>query len=263
MRDSQAALASALSAATFLLLLPGGLCARIIGGTEVAAHSRPYMALIRGTNDSLCAGALIADAWVLTAAHCALNRSSQVILGAHSQSKQEPEKQIMSVKKQIPFPHYKKNRHEGDLQLLKLGRKATINRHVAILSLPKRGEDVKPGTKCRVAGWGMIHNSKLSASDTLREVWVTVLDRETCNGPKYYGHNPVIRRDMICAGDRRGGKDTCNGDSGSPLICEGTFRGVTSFGKPGKCGDPRGPGVYMLLSQKYLSWIRETTRRAA
>ncbi|ELK31756.1 Granzyme A [Myotis davidii] len=247
MRDSQAALASALSAATFLLLLPGGLCARIIGGTEVAAHSRPYMALIRGTNDSLCAGALIADAWVLTAAHCALNRSSQVILGAHSQSKQEPEKQIMSVKKQIPFPHYKKNRHEGDLQLLKA-------RTFDFLSVDSNVTG--PPTIWPPA-------CKLSASDTLREVWVTVLDRETCNGPKYYGHNPVIRRDMICAGDRRGGKDTCNGDSGSPLICEGTFRGVTSFGKPGKCGDPRGPGVYMLLSQKYLSWIRETTRRAA
>lgn len=53
------------------------------------------------------------------------------------------------------------------------------------------------------------------------------------------------------------------GDSGSPLICEGTFRGVTSFGKPGKCGDPRGPGVYMLLSQKHLNWITKTIQGAA
>lgn len=52
------------------------------------------------------------------------------------------------------------------------------------------------------------------------------------------------------------------GDSGSPLICEGTFRGVTSFGKEDKCGDPRGPGVYVLLSQKYLTWIVGTVKGA-
>lgn len=52
------------------------------------------------------------------------------------------------------------------------------------------------------------------------------------------------------------------GDSGSPLICKGTFRGITSFGKKGKCGDPRGPGVYTLLSQKYLSWIIQTMQGA-
>ncbi|CAK6444094.1 unnamed protein product [Pipistrellus nathusii] len=264
MRDSPAALASALSAATFLLLLPAGLCGRIVGGWEVPAHSRPYMALVHsGPKGSLCAGALVADGWVLTAAHCALSRSAQVILGAHSKSKQEPEKQILGVRKQIPYPYYSKARHEGDLKLLKLRGKATINKNVAILSLPLRGEDVKPGTKCHVAGWGLMHNDKLSQPNTLREVNVTVLDRKTCNGPKYYGHDPVITRDMICAGDPKGGRDTCNGDSGSPLICEGTFRAVTSFGKQGRCGDPWGPGVYTLLSQKHLNWIRKTIRRAA
>ena len=44
------------------------------------------------------------------------------------------------------------------------------------------------------------------------------------------------------------------GDSGSPLIREGVFRGVTSFGK---CGDSRKPGVYILLTKKYLNWIRK------
>lgn len=52
------------------------------------------------------------------------------------------------------------------------------------------------------------------------------------------------------------------GDSGAPLICEGIFRGVTAFGLPGKCGDPRGPGVYILLSKKHLNWIVNTMKHA-
>lgn len=45
------------------------MCERIIGGQEVIPHSRPYMALLKN-NREICAGALIADDWVLTAAHC-------------------------------------------------------------------------------------------------------------------------------------------------------------------------------------------------
>lgn len=45
------------------------------------------------------------------------------------------------------------------------------------------------------------------------------------------------------------------GDSGSPLICDNIFRGVTSFGK---CGNPQKPGVYILLTKKHLNWIKKT-----
>ncbi|KAM7149264.1 granzyme A [Molossus nigricans] len=253
-------LASSLAAAALLLLVPEGLCGRIIGGNPVAPHSRPYMALLTG--EGLCGGALIADRWVLTAAHCKLNKTSRVILGAHSRTKHEPEKQIMLVKGQFPYPCYDKNTHEGDLKLLKLGKRATINKNVAILRLPRRGSDVKPGTKCRVAGWGLFHNTLSSAPDTLREVNVTIIDRRTCNDQNHYNFDPVIGLNMICAGDLKGGKDSCNGDSGGPLICDGTFRGITSFGKAGRCGDPRAPGVYVLLSQKYLDWIIQTMQGA-
>nr|XP_008530617.1 PREDICTED: granzyme A [Equus przewalskii] len=252
-------LASSLSTVIFLLLIPEDFCEKIIGGNEVTPHSRPYMVLLNG--DKVCAGALIADNWVLTAAHCVMNRKSEVILGAHSKTKKEPEKQIMFVKKEFISPCYDPETHESDLKLLQLNKKATINKNVAILRLPKKGDDVKPGTVCRVAGWGKYSN-RSPASDILREVNVTVIDRKVCNDPKHYNFKPVIGLNMICAGNLRGGKDSCNGDSGSPLICEGTFRGVTAFGLPGKCGDPRGPGIYSLLSKKHLNWIIKTMQGA-
>nr|XP_019598470.1 PREDICTED: granzyme A [Rhinolophus sinicus] len=260
MRNSGSFWASFLSIVIFLLLIPEDFCVEIIGGKEVTPHSRPYMVLVKG--DEICGGALIAKNWVLTAAHCVTKRKTQIILGAHSISKHEPEKQKMSIKKEVPYPCYDSNSHEGDLKLLKLNKKATINKNVAVLPLPKKGDDVKPNTKCQVAGWGLTKNDKSTQSDILREVNVTVIDRKTCNDEKHYNYNPMIGPNMICAGYSSGGRDSCNGDSGSPLICDGTFRGITSFGSPGKCGDPRKPGVYVLLSEKHLNWIRKTTKGA-
>ncbi|KAM6157321.1 granzyme A [Erethizon dorsatum] len=260
MRNSYVFLASSLSIVIFLLLIPQDSCVRIIGGYEVAPHSRPYMVLLKLNKENICAGALIAEKWVLTAAHCDLNKKSQVILGAHSITMDEAEKQIISIKKEFPHPCYDPDTHENDLKLLQLDKKATINKNVAILQLPKNGNDAKPGTICHVAGWGMTHNNS-PLSDILREVNVTIIDRKICNDAKHYNFNPVIGLNMICAGSPHGGKDSCNGDSGSPLLCAGVFRGITSFGLKGKCAVPRAPGVYVLLSKKYIHWINKTMKR--
>ncbi|XP_006874696.1 PREDICTED: granzyme A-like [Chrysochloris asiatica] len=243
-------------AALFLLLIPGVFSeplVGIIGGHEVAPHSRRYMTLLKGTE--VCAGALIKENWVLTAAHCQIKRSTQIILGAHSIGHNEKFKQIFSFNKTFTYPCNDPQTHEGDLQLIQLKGRATINKAVGLLPLPKTGEDVKPNTKCHVAGWGSTKTDPCGVSDTLREVNVTVIDRKICNGAKYYNFQPIISNDMICAGDKKGESDSCKGDSGSPLICDNIFRGVTSFGK---CGDPKKPGVYILLTNKHLNWIRKT-----
>lgn len=68
---------------------------------------------------------------------------------------------------------------------------------------------MKPGTQCRVAGWGKFHN-KSPVSDVLREVNITVIDRKICNDQKHYNYNPMIGVNMICAGSFKGGRDSCN-----------------------------------------------------
>uniref|UniRef100_A0A8C9A2A2 Chymase n=1 Tax=Prolemur simus TaxID=1328070 RepID=A0A8C9A2A2_PROSS len=261
MRNPCAFLASSLSVVVFLLLIPEDACVKIIGGHQVIPHSRPYMVLLNISKANICAGALIAEDWVLTAAHCKLNKMSQVVLGAHSKTNKEPEKQIMFVKKEFPYPCFDPDTHEGDLKLLQLHKKAIINKNVAIIRLPKTGADVKPGTICRVAGWGRIHN-RSPPSDTLQEVNVTIIDRKICNDEKHYNFNPVIGQNMLCAGSRKGGKDSCDGDSGSPLVCGGVPRGITAFGLPEQCGVPQAPGVYTLLSKKHLNWIIKTMKGA-
>ncbi|XP_006889655.1 PREDICTED: granzyme A-like [Elephantulus edwardii] len=255
MRPFCAFLPSFLSFVIFLLLVHKAFCAKIIGGKEVVPHSRPYMVLLDGPE--ICAGALIKENWVLTAAHCYLDKNSKAILGAHTRKSKEPEKQITSIKEEINYPDYNRYTKDGDLKLLKLNKEAILNKYVEILDLPNNAEDVNPGTQCRVAGWGMYQSNLRKPSNILKEVNITVLERKICNDENHYNNNPVIKLNMICAGSLQGGTDTCKGDSGSPLICDGVLRGITSFGRPGKCGDSQGPGIYTRLTKEHLEWIKK------
>ncbi|NXT56728.1 GRAA protein, partial [Pluvianellus socialis] len=228
-----------------------GLCVDIFGGYEVKPHSRPFMALIEGGNE-LCGGALIKENWVLTAAHCKME-GGKVTLGAHSQEAEEKEKQFFEIAKIYRYPCYNSNHKENDLMLLQLKKRAKINKAVRPIPLPTSSDDPKPGTTCTVAGWGQTDNDPESLSDTLREVNITVIKRQTCN--KHYKNKPVITDNMICAG-KAGKEDSCPGDSGGPLICNNKMTGITSFGQ--KCATVGAPGVYTRLTKQYLQWIRKT-----
>ncbi|XP_058891805.1 granzyme A-like [Acipenser ruthenus] len=242
--------------AVTLLRIPGDVCMEIIGGKEVAKHSRPYMALIKRMNVAVCGGAVIKEKWVLTAAHC-YDKKLTVVLGAHSCSKLEQDQQTFKVKQLIPHSCFDNETGVNDLMLLELDKAAKLNKFVSKLKLPATFKDVKAKSQCRVAGWGTTNQKNNTASDILMEVNVTVFDRRTCNEKKYYNFKPVITNEMLCAGDKRGKKDTCRGDSGGPLICDNEFKAITSFGHKSGCG--KIPGVYTLLTTKHVQWIKKIT----
>ncbi|NWS86105.1 GRAA protein, partial [Toxostoma redivivum] len=243
--------------AVILLVIHGGLCVDIIGGNEVKPHSRPFMAQIKGQKGDFCGGALIKENWVLTAAHCKVEKG-KVILGAHSLKKREKEQQTFRIAKLIAYPCYDPSTKENDIMLLQLQGRAKLNKAVRPISLPPSYDDPKPGTICTVAGWGKTGNNPYKIPTALMEVNITVIKREICNDKYHYNGKPVITENMICAGAKNGGKDSCDGDSGGPLICNNELRGITSFGKQKRCGKADSPGVYTRLTERYLEWIRKT-----
>ncbi|XP_077203229.1 granzyme A-like [Paroedura picta] len=245
------------SATILFMEISKGQCAGIIGGKESSPHSRPFMALIKG--EELCGGTLVKQSWVLTAAHCKLGSNPEIILGAHSLTKQEESQQVFKMAQSIIYPCYELESRDNDLMLLQLKGTAKLNQYVKTIKLPNTYTDLKPGTQCLVAGWGITHNKDKKPSDTLREASVTVFARSLCNDKKHYNSKPVITMNMVCAGDKKGKRDTCKGDSGGPLICKEEQRGITSFGRLSKCGSAQYPGVYTRLTKTHLLWIRKVT----
>ncbi|XP_078097111.1 transmembrane protease serine 9-like [Mustelus asterias] len=242
------------------------VCTEIIGGRVIKPHSRPYMVSIQVNKQHICGGALITPRWVLTAAHCDVFSQvghCKVLLGAHSLTKLQKGKKTIKVLKTFPHPNFDEETAKNDLMLLQLVQAAVLNKYVSTLELPKSTGDVKAGTKCSVAGWGTTDPEVLKASDTLREVNITIVPRKRCNSEKYYNYDPFITKDMLCAGDSRARKDSCAGDSGGPLICtmknkKKEYKGIVSGG--GDCGEPTKPGIYTRLSKQYLNWITKLIR---
>ncbi|XP_070820004.1 granzyme A-like [Chaetodon trifascialis] len=240
---------------TVLLTVQSSQGSEIIDGKEVQPHSLPFMALLENKAPA-CGGILISTSWVLTAAHC--TDIKKVLLGVHSIKDQEKDyRQVRKVKSQVRHPCYDKEEKVNDLQLLKLDKPVKQTKAVKSLPLGNTVKEPAAGTQCLVAGWGKTKNNAKVMSNVLMSANVTVIDRVKCNSPEYYNLRPVITNGMICAGSNgKNRADTCEGDSGGPLLCNGALTGVTSFGA--RCGLLKKPGVYSFLSEKQLKWIKKT-----
>ncbi|GIY51279.1 serine protease filzig [Caerostris extrusa] len=93
----------------------------------------------------------------------------------------------------------------------------------------------------------------------LQEVQVPIMSNADCVEMfKDAGHTKLIKPTFLCAGYKSGGKDSCEGDSGGPLMVERdtgqwVLAGTVSHGI--RCADPNFlPGVYMRIAA-YRPWI--------
>ena len=235
---------------------------KIVGGGPAGQGQNRWITSLQYQDEHFCGGALVADRWVLTAAHCVIDESASdprfsVWVGGNDlrQATQGIRRDVIQI---VMHPAYDDFTTANDIALLQLS--SAVPDSIPLVQLATAqimSNAAAPNNPATISGWGVLSENG-NMPDVLHEVVVPIVSNATCNGPQSYPGE--ISAKQICAGLRDGGKDSCYGDSGGPLWLSfsGTdyHLGIVSFGDG--CALPDKYGVYTRTAS-YRQWVVENT----
>ncbi|XP_053184710.1 granzyme B-like [Scomber japonicus] len=240
-----------------LLSLSGAMESGIVGGKKAKPHSRPYMASLQVGGNHTCGGILIREDFVLTAAKCRKLQQMTVVLGAHDITKKEKSQQRIDVEY---HSHPEFDGYDYDIMLLKLKKKATLNKFVKTIGLPTKDEKIPAKIKCEVAGWGRTATANKDPSHVLKENKEEIQFSPECINKMEKEILNFKPNRMLCTTFTKKKGGICQGDSGGPLICKSELCGIAAFTDSCDCNDPSFPHGFTKVSF-FLPWIKEVMKR--
>ncbi|XP_069014900.1 trypsin II-P29-like [Embiotoca jacksoni] len=232
---------------------------KIIEGEDASEGSWPWQVALYMYGYFSCGGSLINDQWVLTSARCIARdelQHAKIFLGRYNRTGANPNEVSRTLEDIICHPKYNTPLFfDNDICLLKLSAPVAFTKYIKPICLASENSTFYSGTSSWVTGFGITDGNLLP--DILQEVNVPVVGNNRCSCS--YKDNYEITENMLCAGFGGGGKDSCYGDEGGPLMAKIGHRwvqsGVMSFGLG--CDRPNYPGTYTRVSQ-YQDWILKT-----
>lgn len=252
----------------------GGRDPRIIGGEPAAPGTwRSQAAIIdKGAPSTylgqICGGTVIDPSWVITAAHCVTDPSTNraypaqyfdVLVGTHDLRSGGRRIAVRAIHVR---PGWNYVAIANDVALLQLAKPALVPRDLEVASRT----DIPPsGATLGVAGWGMSDAPDDPFPHRLRDVTVPAMSAAECRDALtearevLYDDLPAYHTSHQCTGPIGvGGMGPCYGDSGGPLVWETGGRrilvGIVSWGA--FCASPETPSVFSRMANASI-WVNQ------
>lgn len=243
----------------------------ILGGEPVLIGEFPHMAALGFQSEEIgrtfeydCGATIIAERWLLTAAHC-ITRSRPPVIARYGLIDVDADGDgagtTLSVVQVVTHPLYRRPATYHDIALLRLNDTIRFDNNQRPACLHTDAADLRGAGDLWVSGWGLTELGR--RSPVLLKANLTAVDLAPCNvSITGYGAMPTRRLPVgliggqVCAADADGRRDACQGDSGGPLQVRGeqetwSVVGVVSFGV--FCGTKL-PSVYTRVAS-YVDWI--------
>lgn len=264
------------------------LQARIINGNTTTEAQIPWQVAVvldplKPYQSYHCSGSLVADHWVVTAAHCIeplekQNSDYYILIGAQNlQSIQLG--QIIKVKKAHIHEKYNNRIYDNDIALLELEGDVDFIKcdrncqTIDIMNPILEQQNALIVNMVQIAGWGVLEDCDNTQSQTCKDyegksirnpalypitLRYTTLKLANCLSSSSLYSAQQITQNMLCAESpmQESLTDACYGDSGAGLTINNLEKpyllGIASWGVG--CARVGYPGVYTRVAN-YSDWI--------
>ncbi|XP_065359668.1 chymotrypsin-1-like [Calliphora vicina] len=224
---------------------------RIVGGSTAEEGLAPYQVSLQNFWGHSCGGAIIDTEWILTAAHCVVNKdAADILVLTGTQDLTDLTGVFYYVDRIYVHCNHDSPSMHNDIAMLHLNSSIVLNEKTKIV--PLQTKPMKDGDDVILTGWGS-EEYLGDSPDRLKKVDLKYMEHHRCK--EAHDNTPDVDVGHMCTFTQRG-EGSCHGDSGGPLVSNGFLVGIVNWGRPCAVGYP---DVH-ASPYYYLDWIRNIMR---